>query len=112
MLLMKKVYFDAIRSGAKRTTLRYWRHRRTRPGSVHLVPGLGRVRITEARQVAPADLTDRDAQADGFDGLSELHQALERLYLLYKIEAGISQADAGELVSQEEARERMSKWLA
>ncbi len=40
-----------------------------------------------------------------------VEDALERLYLLYKIEAGLRQADAGELISQEEARERMSKWL-
>lgn len=37
--------------------------------------------------------------------------ALERLYLLYKIDRGIKQADAGELISQEEARHRMAKWL-
>jgi predicted transcriptional regulator len=41
-----------------------------------------------------------------------VEDALERLYLLYKIENGIRQADAGELISQEEARERMAKWLA
>jgi len=37
--------------------------------------------------------------------------ALERLYLLYKIDRGIKQADAGELISQEESRQRMAKWL-
>ena len=37
--------------------------------------------------------------------------ALERLYLLYKIDRGIRQADAGELISQEESRQRMAKWL-
>ncbi len=41
-----------------------------------------------------------------------VEDALERLYLLYKVEAGIRQADAGELISQDEARERMAKWLA
>jgi len=40
-----------------------------------------------------------------------VEEALERLYLLYKIENGIRQADAGELISQEEARKRMAKWL-
>jgi hypothetical protein len=34
--------------------------------------------------------------------------ALERLYLLYKIDKGIQQTDAGELVSQDEARQRMA----
>ena len=37
--------------------------------------------------------------------------ALERIYLLYKIDRRIKQADAGELISQEESRQRMAKWL-
>ena len=40
-----------------------------------------------------------------------LEDAMERLYLLYKVERGIAQADAGQKVSQEEARQRMSQWL-
>ena len=40
-----------------------------------------------------------------------VEEALERLYLLYKIETGLRQADRGELISQEEARRRMAKWL-
>ncbi len=40
-----------------------------------------------------------------------VEDALERLYLLYKIETGLRQADGGELVSQDEARQRMAKWL-
>jgi len=43
---------------------------------------------------------------------ASVEEALERLYLLYKIENGIRQADAGELISQEEARKRMAQWLA
>ena len=42
---------------------------------------------------------------------ANVEDALERLYLLYKIDRGIKQADAGELISQEEARQRMAKWL-
>jgi len=42
---------------------------------------------------------------------AKVEDALERLYLLYKIERGITQADSGELISQDEARERMAKWL-
>lgn len=42
---------------------------------------------------------------------AKVEDAIERLYLLYKIERGIEQADSGELVSQEEARQRMAKWL-
>ena len=42
---------------------------------------------------------------------ASIEDALERLYLLYKIEKGLRQADDGELISQEEARQRMAKWL-
>lgn len=42
---------------------------------------------------------------------ASVEDALDRLYLLYKIEKGLRQADRGHLVSQEEARRRMAKWL-
>ncbi|MBI4483117.1 MAG: hypothetical protein HY652_09525 [Acidobacteria bacterium] len=42
---------------------------------------------------------------------ASVEDALERLYLLYKIERGLKQADNGELVTQDEARQRMVKWL-
>ena len=42
---------------------------------------------------------------------ASVEDALERLYLLYKIERGLQQADRGELLSQEEARQRMARWL-
>jgi predicted transcriptional regulator len=40
-----------------------------------------------------------------------VEEALDRLYLLYKVERGLRQADRGELLTQEEVRERMAKWL-
>lgn len=40
-----------------------------------------------------------------------VEHAMERLYLLDRIERGIVQADAGRKVSQEEARRRMARWL-
>jgi len=42
---------------------------------------------------------------------ARVEDALERLYLLYKVERGIQQADRGELISQEEVRQRVAKWL-
>jgi predicted transcriptional regulator len=42
---------------------------------------------------------------------ADVEDALDRLYLLYKVERGIRQADQGELISQEEVRQRMAKWL-
>ena len=42
---------------------------------------------------------------------ASVEDAIDRLYLLYKIDKGIRQADRGELVSQDAARQRMAKWL-
>jgi predicted transcriptional regulator len=42
---------------------------------------------------------------------ADIAEAIERLYLVYKVETGLAQADAGQTVSQEEARRRMSRWL-
>ena len=40
-----------------------------------------------------------------------VEDALDQLYLLYKVERGLRQADQGELLTPEEVRERMVKWL-
>lgn len=40
-----------------------------------------------------------------------LPEALERLYILYKLQKGVEAADAGEVVSLEEAKKRLRKWL-
>lgn len=42
---------------------------------------------------------------------ASIEDAMEKLYLLYKIDRGIKQADSGQKVSQKEAKERMEKWL-
>lgn len=42
---------------------------------------------------------------------ASVDDAIERLYLMSKIESGIQQADQGRLVTQEEARQRMARWL-
>jgi hypothetical protein len=54
-------------------------------------------KMLKAIQELPDDATIKDA--------------MERLYLLYKVEREIAQADAGQKVSQDEARRRMAKWL-
>jgi hypothetical protein len=38
-------------------------------------------------------------------------EAMERLYLMYKIQRGLGQSERGEVVSQEEARHRMARWF-
>ena len=80
MLLMKRTYFDAIRRGAKTTTLRYWRHPHVRPGAVYTIGGLGRIGIDDLAVVRLADLTDAHARADGFEDLGALREALDALY--------------------------------
>jgi hypothetical protein len=40
-----------------------------------------------------------------------IEDVMEKLYLMYKIDRGIKQADMGQKVSQEEAKKRMEKWL-
>ena len=42
---------------------------------------------------------------------AQVEDALDRLYLLYKVERGLRQADRGELISQDQVRERMAQWL-
>jgi len=80
MLLMKRVYFEAIRAGRKTTTFRYWRRAHLGPGSVHTVPGLGAVRIDDVRRAGLGSLTLADAKADGFEALADFKDALKALY--------------------------------
>ncbi|MBI4777437.1 hypothetical protein HY792_00715 [Candidatus Desantisbacteria bacterium] len=47
----------------------------------------------------------------GLPGKTTVEDAMERLYLLAKIEKGIKQADEGQCISHEEAKEKMKKWL-
>jgi len=42
---------------------------------------------------------------------ASVEDAMERLYLLQKVERGIAQAESGQKVSQTEARRRMARWL-
>jgi len=42
---------------------------------------------------------------------TRIEDAMERLYLLYKVEKGIQQADAGQTVSHQEAKKQLQKWL-
>ncbi len=80
MLLMKQCYFDAIRSGRKTTTLRYWQRPRIKAGSRHRVPGLGVLHVRSVERTDPKRLREEDARADGFPDLRSLWRALRRLY--------------------------------
>jgi len=80
MLFMKRQFFAAIRSGRKTTTLRFWARPRVRPGSVHSVRGLGKIRVTDVQVLDEQDLTHEHAHADGFGDLQQLRHALAMLY--------------------------------
>ena len=57
---------------------------------------------------------DRERIIDSLRDLPQLttiEDAMERLYLLAKIKKGIKQADEGQCISHEEAKEKMKKWL-
>ena len=60
------------------------------------------------------DLSVKQRMLDLIQTLPEdttVEAAMERLYLLYKIERGIEQAESGQTISQEKARRRMARWL-
>ena len=42
---------------------------------------------------------------------SSVEDVMEQLYLLYKIETGIKQANAGKKVTHKVAKDRLKKWL-
>ncbi len=80
MLLFKKKFLPAIRSGAKTQTIRLWKWARMKAGQRSYIPGAGHIRITAVEPVELAQLTDADAQPDGFATADELRAEVERLY--------------------------------
>lgn len=81
MLLLKKHLVDLVREGKKRQTLRFWTRPIVSEGQVSYTPGLGRMlikRIDLIRDIS--ELTQTDAQADGFRDLPELLAELHRIY--------------------------------
>jgi len=42
---------------------------------------------------------------------TSIEEVMEKLYLFSKIEKGIQQADAGNVVSHEDVKKKMNKWL-
>lgn len=43
---------------------------------------------------------------------TSIEEAMERLFLLQKIQKGIQQADEGKTVSHSKVKEKLEKWLA
>ena len=42
---------------------------------------------------------------------ANIEDAFERVYLLYRVEHGVAQINTGQHVSQQEAGERLARWL-
>ncbi|MBN1394126.1 MAG: ASCH domain-containing protein [Pirellulales bacterium] len=87
MLLFKKKYLAAIRSGEKTQTIRLWKHRRMRAGQRSYIPGVGYIRIMAVDAVELDQLSDADARPDGFPTADALREEIAQLYL-EQLEAG------------------------
>lgn len=58
--------------------------------------------------------TEKEVIVNAVQSLPEdasFEEAMERLYLLSKVERGLKQADEGQTISHEEAIKRLDKWL-
>jgi hypothetical protein len=80
MLLFKKKFLPAIRSGEKTQTIRLWKWRMMRPGQRSYIPGAGYVAIERVEPVSLPELTDADAIPDGFETADALRQELSSIY--------------------------------
>ncbi len=80
VLLFKKKFLPAIRAGEKTQTIRLWKHRRMRAGQRSYIPGAGYIRVTSVDEVGLDQLTEDDAQRDGFASLEALRAEIEALY--------------------------------
>jgi len=80
MLLFKKKFLPAIRSGEKTQTIRLWKYRRMKPGQRSYIPGAGYIRVDDVAAVELDELTDTDAHPDGFPTADALRDELANLY--------------------------------
>ncbi|MEN1678237.1 MAG: ASCH domain-containing protein [Planctomycetota bacterium] len=80
MLLFKRKFLPAILSGEKTQTIRVWRRRLVRAGQRSYTPGVGRIRIDRVEPVDIDQLTDDDAEPDGFPTADALRAELASLY--------------------------------
>ena len=80
MLLFKKKFLDAIRSGEKTQTIRLWKHRMMKVGQRSYIPGVGYIRIEQVAAVELDALTDVDAAPDGFATADDLRAELRQIY--------------------------------
>ena len=106
MLLFKKKFLDAIRSGEKTQTIRLWKYCRMRSGQRSYIPGAGYIRVTAIEQVQLDTLTDADAQPDGFPSANLLREEIARLYPDYLSEGYKAYKIAFRLLPPEEQKKK------
>lgn len=80
MLLFKKKFLAAIRTGEKTQTIRLWSACRMRGGQRSYIPGAGYIRVLSVEPVEIALLTDEDARPDGFATADDLRREIAALY--------------------------------
>lgn len=89
---IRKATLDAIAAGAVTVAFRRWDRPRVRVGGTQRTP-IGVLEFTAVEPVDPADLTDTDAVAAGFAGLSALRAAQDGDRQLYRIEVRLAGPD-------------------
>ena len=80
LLLFKKEFAAAIRSGAKTTTLRRWPRPRVIIGRRAFAPGIGWLMVEAVDLVELKTLTEQDAYSDGFASKAVMVRKLITLY--------------------------------
>ena len=80
MLLFKKKFLAAIARGEKTQTIRLWKYRKMRAGQRSYIPGVGYIEVLEVDEVGLDELTDADAQPDGFPTADALRAEIGQLY--------------------------------
>jgi hypothetical protein len=80
VLLFKKKFLPAIRSGEKTQTIRLWNFCRMKAPQRSYIPGAGYIRIVAVDPVELSSLTDEDARPDGFESVDALRRELTTLY--------------------------------
>jgi hypothetical protein len=80
MLLFKKKFIELIRRGEKTQTVRIWPYRKYREGQRSYIPGIGYIQILAVDAIPLQDLTEADAELDGFATRAALLEEIERLY--------------------------------
>lgn len=80
MLLFKKRFLEAIKTGQKTQTIRLWPFRRMRAGQRSYIPGAGYIRVESVDPIELAEITQEDAIRDGFASAPALREEIQLLY--------------------------------